>query len=224
MLRHGNPSGGEIGWLALKTDVSPLAADRQHDLMISKGSLVTFQEKIGFLRENIEDTDVFCAVTDDVVGRGVQAGRLSYSLSLVTPVAERARVSSNPVNAERIAEREDFATPFVANASLQSSWLDDTLRTTFWLYYTGEYETIADTAENETRDGIRYDIYDVLVREPSLRSDFNVAYALPETDFGAVELEVRVSNVFNELPNVDTSRSFPYQRGRSFWLGLNYRY
>ncbi|MFW6051842.1 MAG: DegT/DnrJ/EryC1/StrS family aminotransferase [Myxococcota bacterium] len=37
--------------------------------------------------------------------RGVQAGRLSYSLSLVDSVAERALVSSNPVNAERIAER-----------------------------------------------------------------------------------------------------------------------
>ena len=125
---------------------------------------------------------------------------------------------------QRIAEREDFATPFVANASLQSSWFDDTLRTTFWLYFRGEYETIADTGVNVTVDGIRYDEYDIVVRDESLRSDFNVAYALPETDYGAVELEMRVSNVFNELPNTDTSRSFPYQQGRSFWFGLNYRY
>ncbi|MFW6300260.1 MAG: hypothetical protein ACOC20_05005 [Oceanicaulis sp.] len=125
---------------------------------------------------------------------------------------------------QRIAEREDFATPFEANASVQSSWLDDTLRTTLWLYYRGEYETIVDTFVNQTIKGEVYDVFDVATRDASLRSDFNVAYALPQTKFGAVELEVRVSNVFNELPNTDTGRGSPYQRGRSVWLGLNYRY
>jgi len=81
-----------------------------------------------------------------------------------------------------------------------------------------------DTDDNETIEGQRYHVYDIVVCEPSLHSDFNIAYARPETGAAAVELEARISNVFNELPHTDTGRSFPYQRGRSVWLGLNYRY
>jgi len=124
---------------------------------------------------------------------------------------------------QQIAQREDFATPFVANTSLQSAWFNDALNTTLWLYYRGEYETIADTGANETIDGQRYDVFDIVTRDASLRSDFNVTYDLPETSYGQVELEMRISNIFNDLPNTDVSRSFPYQRGRSFWFGVNYK-
>lgn len=45
------------------------------------------------------------AVVAELAGRGVQAGRLSYVLSQVAPVAARSLVSVNPVHAERIADR-----------------------------------------------------------------------------------------------------------------------
>ena len=125
---------------------------------------------------------------------------------------------------QSIAAQSNFATPFTANASLVSHWFDEALTTTLWLSWRDEYETIADTGEDETRDGARYDIYDVVVRDAYLETDFNVAYAFPETAYGALELEARVSNLFNELPHTDYSDDDPWQRGRTIWLGVNYTY
>ena len=124
---------------------------------------------------------------------------------------------------ETIRIQEDYATPLEANISLQSSWLSDTLSTTLWLYYRGEYEIIDDTGVNEVVDGVRYDLFDTVTRDASLWTNFNVTYSLPETDFGQVDLQVRVSNLFNDLPNTDYSSTNPYQQGRSIWFGLNYR-
>ena len=122
------------------------------------------------------------------------------------------------------AYRENFATPFTANAAVRSTWLDKALDTTLWLYWKDEYETIGDTGENEIVDGASYDVYDKLTRKASLRVDLNAAYTLPNFQRGRVQLEARVSNLFNELPYADISSSNPYQRGRSLWLGINYVY
>lgn len=122
------------------------------------------------------------------------------------------------------ALRENFATPFTANAALRSRWFNESLDTTLWFYWRGEYETIGDTGVNETVDGVQYDVYDELVRDASLRVDLNAAYTLPEIAAGRVQLEARISNLFSELPNTDVSRAQPYQRGRSLWIGLNWVY
>lgn len=122
------------------------------------------------------------------------------------------------------AQRENFALPFSFNAALRSSWLSERLDTTLWFYWKGEYETIADTGINETINGVRYDVFDKVVRDASLRVDLNAAYKLPALGPGNIELEARVSNLFNELPYTDVSTSYPYQRGRSIWLGLNWKY
>ena len=122
------------------------------------------------------------------------------------------------------AYRENFATPFTANAALRSTWLDKKLDTTLWLYWKDQYETIGDTGVNETIDGVRYDVFEDVTREASLRVDLNAAYTLPQFAQGRVQLEARVSNLFNELPNVDVTTAEPYQLGRAVWLGLNWTY
>ncbi len=123
-----------------------------------------------------------------------------------------------------ISTRANFATPLTANASLVSSWFNDALTTTLWLSWRDEYETIADTGVNETRDGVRYDVYGEQVREAFLTTDLNILYTLPETEYGQVGLEARITNLFSELPYTDYSSSSPWQQGRSIWLGVNYTY
>jgi hypothetical protein len=120
--------------------------------------------------------------------------------------------------------RENFATPVTANAAIRSSWFEKALDTTLWLYWKGEYETLGDTGKNETVDGTRYDVFDKITRKSSLRVDLNAAYTIPEFERGRIQIEAKVSNLFNELPYTDVSTTTPYQRGRSIWLGLNWVY
>ncbi|MEZ6000876.1 hypothetical protein [Hyphomonas sp.] len=122
------------------------------------------------------------------------------------------------------AYRENFATPFTANAAVRSTWLNEALDTTFWLYWKDAYETIGDTGENETIDGSSYDVYDIVTRKASLRADLNATYTIPKFSRGRVQLEARVSNLFNTLPHPDVTSSNPYQLGRAVWLGINYVY
>ena len=122
------------------------------------------------------------------------------------------------------AYRENYATPFTANAALRSTWLKKSLDTTLWLYWKGEYETIGDTGVNETIDGVRYDVYDEVTRKASLRVDLNATYTIPEFDLGRLQLEARISNLFNTLPYTDVTDSNPYQRGRALWVGFNLAY
>lgn len=125
---------------------------------------------------------------------------------------------------QAIANQSNFATPFTANASLVSHWFNDALTTTLWLNWRGEYDTLADTGVNETRDGTRYDVYDVVTRDPYLETDLNIDYLFPQTGYGRLGMEVRISNLFNELPHTSFSADDPWQRGRSVWLGVNYTY
>jgi len=122
------------------------------------------------------------------------------------------------------AYRENYATPFTANAAFRSTWFDKALDTTLWLYWKDEYETIGDTGENETIDGLRYDVYDEVTRKASLRVDLNATYTIPEPIIGNVQIEARISNLFNELPYTDVTDANPYQRGRAIWLGINFVY
>ena len=120
------------------------------------------------------------------------------------------------------AYRENFATPLTANAAVSSNWLNERLVTTLWLYWKDEYETIGDTGVNDTIDGTRYDVYDSMDRDASLRVDLNASFSLPDFGIGQLKFEVRVSNLLSELPHTDVSSARPYQRGRSIWLGLNW--
>ncbi|WP_321489882.1 TonB-dependent receptor plug domain-containing protein [uncultured Hyphomonas sp.] len=122
------------------------------------------------------------------------------------------------------AYRENFATPFTANAAVRSTWLDEALDTTLWLYWKDEYETIGDTRENITIDGSSYDVYDIVTRDASMRVDLNATYTIPEFSRGRVQLEARVSNLFSNLPHTDVTDRDPYQLGRAVWLGINYVY
>lgn len=120
------------------------------------------------------------------------------------------------------AYRENFATPMKVDVSATSAWFDNALVTALWFHWKDEYETIGDTGVNEVVDGTRYDVYDTILRDASLRVDANLTYALPEFAVGRLAFEVRVSNLLSELPHTDIASSRPYQRGRSIRLGMNW--
>ncbi len=123
------------------------------------------------------------------------------------------------------AQRENFATPLQANLSLQSVWFDSALRTTVWVYWRDEYETIGRTFEREEVDGITYRVWEDLTRDASTRVDLNLDGRIPTGSLrGELRGEIRVTNLFSELPATDVTETRPYQRGRTFWLGLRYAY
>ena len=124
-----------------------------------------------------------------------------------------------------IAQRENFATPLQANLSVQSVWFDSALRTTLWVYWRDEYETIARTDQREEIDGIRYPVYEDLTRGASTRVDLNIDGRIPIGNLpGELRGELRLTNLFDELPNTDVTEIRPYQRGRTAWLGLRYAF
>ncbi|GGB78292.1 TonB-dependent receptor plug domain-containing protein [Glycocaulis alkaliphilus] len=126
---------------------------------------------------------------------------------------------------ENIAQRENFARPLAANASLQSDWFGERLRTTVWVSWLGEYETIASTSQFETIDSVRYRVWEDSVRPSTTRVDLNAEYRLPmPAGAGQARVEARISNLFEALPYTDVTSTFPYQRGRSIWLGMNYAF
>ena len=123
-----------------------------------------------------------------------------------------------------IANAEDFATPFLASAIWTSKWFDDRLNTTVGVYYRGEYETIEDTYDNIDVEGISYDVYEKMTIDPYTTVNLNAALELFESQAGRGVLDVRVENLFEDLPYPAGHTGSPYQKGRTVWLGFNYRY
>ncbi|RKF19365.1 TonB-dependent receptor [Altericroceibacterium spongiae] len=122
-------------------------------------------------------------------------------------------------------QRMEFASPFIVNASWSALWLDDRLTTNVNLRYRDGFSQIEDININETIDGRRYDVYDVVKYPDRINVDLNARFDVLRSTAGTLTADVRVSNLFNTIPSKDSvSISNPYQMGRSFWLGLKYRY
>jgi hypothetical protein len=117
-------------------------------------------------------------------------------------------------------QRLDFASPFILNAGVNSSWLDGRLRTSLSARFRDGFDQIEDTGVNEVVGGQRYDVYGIVEFDPSVTANLNVQF-----DVGPATLDVRVDNVFDTIPNNNsTAVSQPYQLGRTAWLGLKVRY
>ena len=123
-----------------------------------------------------------------------------------------------------IRNQEDFSRPIEGSFLWTSNWLENRLSTTLAVYYEGEYETIDDTYDNITIDGVRYDMYDVVKRETYIPVNLNATIELFENESGRGTLDLRAENIFDDESQATTTDSNPYKLGRALWIGFNYRY
>ena len=122
-------------------------------------------------------------------------------------------------------QRIDFAAPFTANLDWQSRWFDERLTMTVSGRYRGGFERIEDTGVNQRIDAVSYDVYDVVSYDPSVDVDLNASLDLVRRDGHSATLDLRVSNLFDTVPNRNVGYSSqPWQLGRVVWVGFNFRF
>ncbi|RIV86109.1 energy transducer TonB [Aurantiacibacter xanthus] len=122
-------------------------------------------------------------------------------------------------------QRLEFASPLIINGSWTALWLNDRVTTNVNLRYRDGFTQIQDSGRNETVDGVRYDVYDVVEYKDRINVDLNAQIDILKDKPSTLTADVRVANLLNTIPSQDSvAISQPYQYGRSFWLGLKLRY
>lgn len=124
-----------------------------------------------------------------------------------------------------MTQRDDMAVPFMANMTWTALWLSDRVTTNVNLRYTDKVRRIEETGARTTIDGATYDVWDYVNYPRSLDVNLNAQAEVIRSQYGVLTADVRVANLFDRLPSPNsTATSNPYQFGRSFWVGLNYRF
>ncbi len=123
-----------------------------------------------------------------------------------------------------IQGRQNYAAPLRASVGWSANWFDEKLLTSLQVYYRGKYTSIEDTREDIEVDGNDYNVYDELDTKASTQVNFNVKYRVFDYNNHNMMLTVKVNNLLDSIPHSNTSRTNPYQKGRSFWIGVDYHY
>lgn len=119
---------------------------------------------------------------------------------------------------------QNYAAPIRASVGWASNWFDDALLTNLKLDYRGEYKSITDSGDDIDFNGTEYDVYAEENLKASTTVNFNVKYRVFEYNNQNMMLTVKVKNLLDSKPYSGTSSSNPYQKGRSFWIGVDYHY
>jgi hypothetical protein len=126
---------------------------------------------------------------------------------------------------EAMNQREDYASPLLGNVTWTAQWLNDRVQTNVNFRYRHGFTRIEDSGVNETVDGVRYDVFDYVAYPDALDVNLNARIDVIKSALGTVTADVRVANLLDNTPAPNsTLTSQPYQFGRSFWLGLNWRF
>lgn len=122
--------------------------------------------------------------------------------------------------------RLDFASPGLANANWSAHWFGGRLKTNLNARWRASFDQIEDTGVNVRIDGVSYDEYAVVHYDDSVSFNGGLDAEIVRRGSNVVSIEVRGTNLLDTLPKItgSTSSSQPYRFGRSFWVGLKYRY
>ncbi len=134
----------------------------------------------------------------------------------------------NVYTSREIAEMNrdaNYAAPLLINATWSAAWLADRLRSNVSVHYRNGFDRIEDTGVNQTIEGIRYDVYELVNYPDSVDVDLNLQADVIRSHYGTLTLTAEISNLFNTVPSSSyTSSTVPYQLGRSAWIGAKYRF
>lgn len=131
--------------------------------------------------------------------------------------------------------RDNFATPVVVNSNITRALFENRLVANLNLRYRAAFDSIeaklVRNADNsafipvtETVGGLTVPVYEDVRNSAILRANVNLRWNIIETRYGSWQTELRVRNVTNSLPRTTATAANPYQRGRSFWLQVQYRF
>jgi hypothetical protein len=131
--------------------------------------------------------------------------------------------------------RENFSTPAVVNLNITRGLFNDRLVTNLNFRYRASFESIEASlipnAEGSALlnevvevDGQTYEVYRDFNNPSILRLNANLRFNIYNGERGRLDMEVRIRNLTNDLPNTSASTANPYQRGRSFWMEMKYRF
>ncbi|MGL5039067.1 MAG: TonB-dependent receptor plug domain-containing protein [Aeromonas sp.] len=121
-------------------------------------------------------------------------------------------------------DRSNFAAPIRAALGWTARWSDAFL-TNASLNYRGGYDFLGDSGDDVLVGGTAFDRYEQINMGSFTTVNLNGRYQLPMWQQQQLSMDVRVTNLFNRIPEIaSNSSSASYRLGRSVWLGLNYRY
>ncbi|PVM91108.1 energy transducer TonB [Caulobacter radicis] len=123
-------------------------------------------------------------------------------------------------------DRLNYAAPGLANADWSADWWNGRIRTNLNARWRSGYDQIEDTGATQLVSGTRYAVWDVIRYKSQTTFNANVQAQVAKTAYGEARLDLRVTNLFDTLPQTVTAatRSQPYRMGRSFWVGMSYKF
>ncbi|MET4693138.1 TonB-dependent receptor plug domain-containing protein [Endozoicomonas lisbonensis] len=121
-----------------------------------------------------------------------------------------------------IEGRQNFAAPFRARVSWSTNWFDESLMTHVSATHRGAYTHINKTRDTIEIDDTEYDMYEKTKKKAFTTVDLNSRYRLIKTADYEASVEVKIRNLFNNLPHTTTTSGKRYQMGRAYWVGLNF--
>jgi hypothetical protein len=67
--------------------------------------------------------------------------------------------------------------------------------------------------------GVTHEIFEDFKYKPRVTVDLNTKYHAIQNQYGALDLEMKVQNIFNDTGNAAATQTSPWLKGRSIWLG-----
>ncbi|WP_298330737.1 TonB-dependent receptor [Asticcacaulis sp.] len=173
---------------------------------------VTFSGNWGETKTNIDATNAYMAVSDTEEVDGDLVYYQGQVRTLMDVLAENQRL--------------DFAAPGLANLDWSARWLNGRLRTNLNARWRDAFDQLEDTGSNITVGGASYDVYDIVHYGDTIAFNGGFDAELVRRGRNVVTLEVKGTNLLDTLPKITgtTSTSQPYRFGRSFWVGIKYKY
>lgn len=173
---------------------------------------VTFSGNFAETKTNINASSAYMAVSEDT---GVEEDMVYYQgqvRTLLDVMAENQRL--------------DFAAPGLANIDWSARWFDGRLRTNLNARWRDAFDQLEDTGANITVSGQSYDVYDIVHYDDTVSVNGGFDAEIVRRGRNVVTLEVKGTNLLDTLPRItgNTSTSQPYRFGRSFWVGVKYKY
>lgn len=131
--------------------------------------------------------------------------------------------------------RDNFATPAIVNTNITRGFFENRFVANLNLRYRAAFDSIeASLIPNVDRsalinetvvvDGETFDVYQDVRNPAILRANVNLSWNFLRTRHGNWHADLRVRNVTNSIPRTTATSANPYQRGRSFWLEVKYRF
>jgi len=123
-------------------------------------------------------------------------------------------------------QRLNYAAPGLVNADWSADWWSGRIRTNLNARWRSGFDQIEETGTYQTVSSVRYAVWDVVRYKAQTTFNANIQALIAKTAYGEARLDLRITNLFDVTPQTVTASttSQPYKLGRSFWVGMSYKF